>query len=78
MKYPEFKNIIETMKEHRYDFEADIKRVQNTAKTAKNFRYQSILNGWFLLSFPITDRGRSLKITEVILKKYSIILTLNF
>ena len=36
MKYPEFKNIIETMKEHRYDFEADIKRVQNTANLRKN------------------------------------------
>ena len=36
MKYPEFKNIIETMKEHRYDFEADIKRIQNTANLRKN------------------------------------------
>ena len=33
MKYPEFNNIIETMKEHRYDFETDI---QNTAKLRKN------------------------------------------
>ena len=36
MEYSEFKNIIETMKEHRYDFEADIKRIQNTAKLRKN------------------------------------------
>ena len=36
MKYPEFKNIIETMKEHRYDFEAGIKRIQNTANLRKN------------------------------------------
>ena len=46
MKYPEFKNIIETMKEHRYDFEAGFIKGSEYCKSKKKRRKISVIKAY--------------------------------